>query len=144
MIREAIILAGGLGTRLKPVVGDLPKSLAPVSGKPFLGYLLDFAKKQGIQKFIFALGYKSELIESFVKEYMPGNSYLFSLEKEPLGTGGAVFKACKEITGTDAMVLNADTYFNVSFLNLSIIHELQKASCTLALKPMKSFDRWCG
>lgn len=142
MIREAIILAGGLGTRLKPVVGDLPKSLAPVSGKPFLGYLLDFAKKQGIQKFIFALGYKSELIESFVKEYLPGNSCLFSLEKEPLGTGGAVLKACKEITGTDAMVLNADTYFNVSLLNLSIIHELQKASCTLALKPMKSFDRY--
>ena len=142
MIREAIILAGGLGTRLKPVVGDLPKTLAPVSGKPFLGYLLDFAKKQGIQKFIFALGYKSDLVESFVKKYLPGNSYTFSLEKEPLGTGGAIFKACREISGTDAMVLNADTWFGASFLNLSIIHELQKASCTLALKPMKSFDRY--
>lgn len=142
MIREAIILAGGLGTRLKSVVGDLPKTLAPVSGKPFLGYLLDYAKKQGIEKFIFALGYKSDLIEAFVKKYLPGNSYMFSLEQEPLGTGGAVYKACKEISGTDAMVLNADTYFSVSFLNLSIIHELQKASCTLALKPMKSFDRY--
>ena len=142
MIREAIVLAGGLGTRLKPTIGDLPKSLAPVSGKPFLGYLLDFAKRQGIEKFIFALGYKSEQIESFVKKHLPGNSYHFSFEKEPLGTGGAVFKACKEVSGTNAIVLNADTFFNVSFLNLSIIHELQRALCTLALKPMNSFDRY--
>jgi len=142
MIREAIVLAGGLGTRLKPVVGDLPKSLAPVSGKPFLAYLLDYAKKQGIEKFIFALGYKSELIESFIKEYLPRSSYIFSVEEEPLGTGGAVFKACKEVSGTDTMVLNADTFFGISFLNISIIHELRKASCTLALKPMKSFDRY--
>ena len=142
MIREAIVLAGGLGTRLKPVVGDLPKSLAPVSGKPFLAYLLDYAKKQGIEKFIFALGYKSERIESFIKEYLPRSSYIFSVEEEPLGTGGAVFKACKEVSGTDTMVLNADTFFGISFLNISIIHELRKASCTLALKPMKSFDRY--
>jgi D-glycero-alpha-D-manno-heptose 1-phosphate guanylyltransferase len=142
MIREAIILAGGLGNRLKPVVADLPKSLAPVSGRPFLAYLLDFAKKQGIEKFVFALGYKTELIESFVKKYLPGNSYIFSVEEEPLGTGGAVFKASKEIAGTDAIVLNADTFFGVSYLNLSIIHELRKAACTLALKPMKSFDRY--
>jgi D-glycero-alpha-D-manno-heptose 1-phosphate guanylyltransferase len=142
MIREAIVLAGGLGTRLQPVVGDLPKSLAPVSGKPFLAYLLDFAKKQGIEKFVFALGYKTELIEAFVKEYLPGNSYIFSVEEELLGTGGAVYKACKGITGTDVMVFNADTYFGISLMNLSIIHELRKASCTLALKPMKSFDRY--
>jgi D-glycero-alpha-D-manno-heptose 1-phosphate guanylyltransferase len=142
MIREAIILAGGLGTRLKPVVADLPKSLAPVSGRPFLAYLLDFAKKQGIEKFVFALGHKTELIESFVKEYLPANSYIFSVEEEPLGTGGAVFKAGKEITGTDSLVLNADTFFSFSYLNLYIIHELRKADCTLALKPMKSFDRY--
>ena len=142
MIREVIILAGGLGARLKTVISELPKSLAPVAGKPFLAYLLDFAKKQGIKKFVFALGYKTELIETFVKEYLPGDSYIFSVEDEPLGTGGAIFKACKEISDTDVIVLNADTFFGVSFLNLSIIHELRKASCTLALKPMKSFDRY--
>ncbi len=73
MITEAIILAGGLGTRLKSVVADLPKSLAPVAGRPFLAYLLDYAKKQGIEKFIFALGYKTELIEAFVKIFTGGN-----------------------------------------------------------------------
>jgi D-glycero-alpha-D-manno-heptose 1-phosphate guanylyltransferase len=142
MIREAIILAGGLGTRLKPVVSDLPKSLAPIAGKPFLSYILNFARSQGIQKFVFALGHKATPIEAFVKEFLPGNSYTFSVEKEPLGTGGAIFKACKEIAGEGVIVLNADTFFGISLLNLSIIHELQKAACTLALKPMKSFDRY--
>lgn len=142
MIREAIVLAGGLGTRLKTVISDLPKSLAPVAGKPFLAYLLDYAKKQGIQKFVFALGYKTELIETFVKTHLPKGSYSFSVEEEPLGTGGAIFKACRELSDEEAIVLNADTFFGISYLNLSIIHELRKASCTLALKPMKSFDRY--
>jgi D-glycero-alpha-D-manno-heptose 1-phosphate guanylyltransferase len=142
MIKEAIVLAGGLGTRLKPVISDLPKSLAPVSGKPFLAYLLDHAKMQGIEKFIFALGYKTELIEQFVKQYLPVESYIFSVEKEPLGTGGAVYKACKQVTAHNAVVFNADTFFGISLLNLSIVHELRRAACTLALKPMRSFDRY--
>ena len=142
MITEAIVLAGGLGTRLKPMVADLPKSLAPIGGKPFLAYLLDYAKQQGIEKFIFALGYKTEQIETFVKEYLPEGTYIFSIEEEPLGTGGAIYKACKEVSTADTIVLNADTFFGIDFLNLSLIHKLRKAACTLALKLMKSFDRY--
>ena len=142
MINEAIVLAGGLGTRLQPLVSDLPKCLAPVAGKPFLAYLLDFARKQGIEKFIFALGYKTELVETFVRQYLPGGSYIFSVEAEPLGTGGALYQACQQVTGSDTIVFNGDTYFGISLLNLAIIQELRKAACTLALKPMKSFDRY--
>jgi len=142
MIKEAIILAGGQGTRLKSVVQDLPKCLAPVAGKPFLAYLLDFARKQGVEKFIFALGYKKELIEAFVRQDLPSGSYHFSVETEPLGTGGALYQAIKLVTGSDVIVLNADTFFGLSLLNLSIIHELNKAACTLALKPMQKFDRY--
>jgi D-glycero-alpha-D-manno-heptose 1-phosphate guanylyltransferase len=142
MITEAIVLAGGLGTRLKSVVADLPKSLAPVNGRPFLAFLLDFAEKQGIEKFIFALGYKAELIEAFIQEYLPQKNYGFSIEAQPLGTGGAIFKACEAVSTKDVMVLNADTFFGVSFSNLAIIHELQQAECTLALKPMRAFDRY--
>jgi D-glycero-alpha-D-manno-heptose 1-phosphate guanylyltransferase len=142
MIREAIVLAGGLGTRLKPAVADLPKSLVPVGGRPFLAYLIDYAKKEGIEKFIFALGYKTEQIESFVKGYLPSDSYTFSVEDQPLGTGGAIFKACHHVSTPDAIVLNADTFFGVSFSNLTIIHELRKADCTLALKPMNALDRY--
>src|SRR5450755_1730767 len=142
MITEAIVLAGGLGTRLKPVVADLPKSLAPIAGKPFLSYLLDFSKQQGIEKFIFALGYKSEQIEAFVNQYLSDGSYVFSNEEEPLGTGGAIYKACDLVSSSDTIILNADTFFGISFSNLAIIHELRKAACTIALKPMKAFDRY--
>ncbi len=68
MIKEAIILAGGLGTRLRPVVTDLPKCMAPVAGKPFLYYVINHLKKEGIQNFIFSVGYKSEAIIRFVKK----------------------------------------------------------------------------
>jgi D-glycero-alpha-D-manno-heptose 1-phosphate guanylyltransferase len=142
MITEAIVLAGGLGTRLKSVVADLPKSLAPVAGKPFLAYLLDYATQEGIKKFIFALGYKTEQLEDFVKKYLPETSYAFSIEQEPLGTGGAIYKACKLVSTNNAIILNADTFFGVSFSQLSAIHEQSDAECTLALKPMKAFDRY--
>jgi len=142
MIREAIILAGGLGTRLKSVVADLPKSLAPVAGKPFLAYLLDYAGQQGIEKFIFALGYKTELIEAFVKEYLPIGSYIFSIEDQPLGTGGAIYKACRQISEMHSIVLNADTFFAAPFSALAEMQHKQHALCTLALKPMTEFDRY--
>jgi D-glycero-alpha-D-manno-heptose 1-phosphate guanylyltransferase len=142
MITEAIVLAGGLGTRLKSVVPDLPKSLAPIANRPFLGYLLDYAKKQGISKFIFALGYKTELIEEYIKENLPVNTYAFSIETEPLGTGGAIYKACKIISGTNAIVLNADTFFGVPLSEFNEQHKLENATCTVALKPMKDFDRY--
>jgi D-glycero-alpha-D-manno-heptose 1-phosphate guanylyltransferase len=142
MISEAIILAGGLGTRLQSVVGDLPKCLAPVAGKPFLSYLLDSSKKQGIKKFIFAVGHKSDQVESFVKKSLPEGSYIFSTEEEPLGTGGALYKACSLAQGPHVIVINADTFFGIMYSNLTIIHELRKADCTLALKPMQAFDRY--
>ena len=142
MITEAIILAGGLGTRLQSVIGDLPKCLAPVAGRPFLSYLLDSSKKQGIRKFVFALGHKTDQIEAFVKKSLPEGSYIFSTEEEPLGTGGAIYKACGRAEGPNVIVLNADTYFGITYSNLAIIHELKKADCTLALKPMKAFDRY--
>ena len=67
MITEAIILAGGLGTRLRSAVPDLPKSMAPVAGKPFLSYVINYFKRQGIGRFIFCLGYKHELIEQYLQ-----------------------------------------------------------------------------
>ena len=142
MITEAIVLAGGLGTRLKSVVADLPKSLAPVAGRPFLAYLLDYAKQEGIDKFIFALGYKTKQIEAFIKDYLHEETYFFSVEDQPLGTGGAIYKACKIVANPDAIVLNADTFFGVPFAQLSKLHQQRNAACTLALKPMKAFDRY--
>jgi D-glycero-alpha-D-manno-heptose 1-phosphate guanylyltransferase len=142
MMREAIVLAGGLGTRLKSVVPDLPKCLAPVAGKPFLDYLLLHFREKGIRRFLFALGYKAEPVEAFVKSRLSSTEYVFSVEQEPLGTGGAIRKACRQAAGTEVLVLNADSFFGVDPDRLSAFHEEKKADCTLALKPMRQFDRY--
>src|ERR1051325_11298696 len=96
-ITEAIILAGGLGTRLGAVIPDLPKCMAPVKGKPFIGFVIEYLHKQGIEKFIFSLGYKYEMLkeylESLKQQLATRNQQLtiqYSIEEEPLGTGGAV------------------------------------------------------
>ena len=142
MIPEAIVLAGGLGTRLQSAVPDLPKCLAPVAGRSFLEYLLVCYRKQGVKRFIFALGYKTEMIESFVRETLFPSEYAFSIETHPLGTGGAVYQACRQVSGSDAIVLNADTFFGLKLSELSSVHRDKKADCTLALKPMKQVDRY--
>ncbi|HML57529.1 MAG TPA: sugar phosphate nucleotidyltransferase, partial [Ferruginibacter sp.] len=87
MNKEAIILAGGLGTRLRERVPDLPKPLAPVGGHPFLYYVIQYLLKEGIDTMIFALGYKHEMITSFVAQSFPKLKAVYFVEEEPLGTG---------------------------------------------------------
>jgi D-glycero-alpha-D-manno-heptose 1-phosphate guanylyltransferase len=141
-IKEAIILAGGLGTRLRSAVPDLPKCLAPVNGKPFIAYVTGYLQQQGIQHFIFALGYKSEAFDNFLQEYLPLRNYTLSIEDEPLGTGGAVQLACKHAKGNDILATNGDTLFKAKLNTLSLFHHQQIAECTLALKPMVDFNRY--
>lgn len=142
MIKEAIILAGGLGTRLRAVVSDLPKCMAPVAGNPFLYYVIEHFKLQGIGKFIFALGYKHEIVEDWLLATYPAAMLQFSLEKELLGTGGAIKLACSKSNEKNVLVLNGDTLFAVDLTQLSAFHQLCKADCTLALKPMEHFNRY--
>jgi D-glycero-alpha-D-manno-heptose 1-phosphate guanylyltransferase len=155
-IKEAIILAGGLGTRLRSAVPDLPKCMAPVAGKPFLSYLIDYLASGGVQRFIFALGYKSEAIEEFLGEKFarggttgsarpvtpsrPG--YKLSIEKEPLGTGGAIRLAGEQAEEDTVLVLNGDTFFGIDARELAAFHSQKQADCTLCLKPMQNFDRY--
>src|SRR3954451_3201181 len=93
VIKEAIILAGGLGTRLRSAVPDLPKCMAPVNGKPFLTYVINHLRREGITHFIFSLGYGSEVIVAFLEKNFRSLQFKTSIEEEPLGTGGAVKKA---------------------------------------------------
>lgn len=139
---QAIILAGGLGTRLQSVVTDLPKCLAPVAEKPFLHYVIQYLQKQGVNKFIFSLGYLSDAIESFLSENYPLLNYQLSIETTPLGTGGAIQLACKKADTENVLVLNGDTIFAVDINALLQLHSNKLAACTLALKPMKNFERY--
>lgn len=142
MIKEAIILAGGLGTRLRSVVSELPKCMAPVAGKPFLHFVIEQLKRQGINPFIFSLGYKHELIEEWLNAQYSMLNIQCSIEDEPLGTGGAVKLACSQATGKNILILNGDTFFNIDLELLSVFHETMNADCTLSLKPMQDFDRY--
>ncbi len=142
MIKEAIILAGGLGTRLRTVVSNVPKCMAPVAGKPFLYFVIDYLLKQGVSKIIFSLGYKSEMIVDYVNEAYPQLHKQFSIEEEPLGTGGAVKLACELATEKNILILNGDTIFKADINNILAFHLKNDASCTLVLKPMNDFNRY--
>ena len=142
MIKEAIILAGGLGTRLREVVADRPKCMALVNGKPFLHYLIDYLQKEGITQFIFSVGYMYEMIEDYLKSIRPTISYQISVEEEPLGTGGGIKLACKRAKEENVIVCNGDTMYKITIPEVSSFHILKDAACTLTLKPMQDFDRY--
>src|SRR5260221_7096633 len=120
--REAIILAGGLGTRLRTVVSYLPKCMAPVAGRPFLFYVINFLQSQGVEKFIFSLGYKHEAIEEYLHQRFPTVSYQIVIEEEPLGTGGAARLACSKTTGKNVLLANGDTMFKINVDALISFH----------------------
>ncbi len=142
VIREAIILAGGLGTRLRSAVPDLPKCMAPVNSKPFLNYVIKNLQKEGITHFIFSLGYKSEVITGYLEKDFPSLLFKTAIEEEPLGTGGAVKKALGIAKDDSVLIANGDTLYTIDAELLAGIHSLSGASCTLSLKPMKNFDRY--
>lgn len=141
-VTECIILAGGLGTRLREAVPELPKAMAPVAGRPFLSYVINYLRMQGIQQFIFSLGYRSEVIIDYLKNEYPLLQYRCVIEEEPLGTGGAIRLAIRESQTNDVLVVNGDTIFEIDLEGLFALHRSSHAECTLALKPMKNFDRY--
>jgi D-glycero-alpha-D-manno-heptose 1-phosphate guanylyltransferase len=142
MIKEAIILAGGLGTRLQPVVSNVPKCMAPIAGKPFLHYVIGFLQNNGIEHFIFSVGYMHEMIEDYLEGNYPQLNYTISLENEPLGTGGAIKLGCNKCLEKNVLICNGDTLYKIEILSLSKVHEKTNAACTLSLKPMNYFDRY--
>lgn len=141
-ITEAIILAGGLGTRLRDTVPELPKCMAPVAGRPFLFHVINALRMQGIERFVFSLGYKHEIIEEYLSTQFSTLDYQCVIEDNPLGTGGAIRLACENGQDTHVLIANGDTLFKINIAEVSAIHFATGADCTLALKPMQNFDRY--
>nr|Q9AGY6.1 RecName: Full=D-glycero-alpha-D-manno-heptose 1-phosphate guanylyltransferase; AltName: Full=D-alpha-D-heptose 1-phosphate guanylyltransferase [Aneurinibacillus thermoaerophilus]AAK27852.1 D-glycero-D-manno-heptose 1-phosphate guanosyltransferase [Aneurinibacillus thermoaerophilus] len=139
---EAIILVGGLGKRLRSVVSELPKPMAPIDNKPFLHYIFWYLNKQGIDQVILSTGYKHEMIETYFGNRYHGISINYSIEQEPLGTGGAIKKAFRKTTEENVVIINGDTLFLVDLRKMFERHISFKADLTLALKPMKEFERY--
>ena len=134
---EAIVLAGGLGTRLRGVIGEVPKCMAPVDGKPFLQYQLEWLSRFDVSHVVLSVGYLREQIVEFIKAREWPFDITFAVEKEPLGTGGGIRLALSKCRGKQVFVLNGDTFFNVDLDELTFT-----APVTLALKPMRNFERY--
>ena len=142
MVKEAIVLAGGLGTRLKGAVKDVPKPMADVNGKPFLEYLLTFLNRQGIEKIVLSVGYKYEIIRKYFGKSFLDMKILYSIEAKPLGTGGGIKKSLTLVDSNDTFVVNGDTFFNIELDKLFSFHREKEAVLSIALKPLKHFDRY--
>lgn len=112
---DAVVLAGGLGTRLRSVVADVPKAMAPIAGQPFLAYLLRFLESQGIRRVVLAVGYRHEIIRAAFGSRYRGLELVYSVEEEPLGTGGGLRMALPHVAGTFAFVLNGDTFLRLNY-----------------------------
>jgi D-glycero-alpha-D-manno-heptose 1-phosphate guanylyltransferase len=142
MEREAVILAGGLGTRLRGVIDDLPKSMAPVNDKPFLVYILDQLCRHRITRAVLAAGYRNEDIIAFFGNRYREIDLVYSIESEPLGTGGAIMKAAELVKNDSFLVLNGDTLFNIDLEDFRKTFKYSNASLSVALKPMTDFERY--
>lgn len=139
---ECVVLAGGKGTRLRSVVSDLPKCMAPVAGRPFLAWLLDDLREAGFDHIILSLGYKHEAVEAWVASRPDRDSITCVVEEEPLGTGGGVRLALRQAREDAVFILNGDTFFGVDYPAMQAFHRQSGAQATLALKPLRDFDRY--
>ncbi|WP_276132739.1 nucleotidyltransferase family protein [Polluticoccus soli] len=139
---ECIVLAGGLGTRLRNTIGDYPKCMAEVNGKPFLRYILDYLTLQNCTRLILSLGYKHEVINEWLKSQQYSFEIVPVIENEPLGTGGGIQLALKAAADDNVAVLNGDTMFNVEIVQQLELHKKLGAETTLALKPMSDAGRY--
>ena len=130
---KAIILAGGRGKRLRPITDKIPKPLIPINNKPLIERTINYLKKYGITEIIISSGYKSDLIEKFLKKKKNfGCEIIFSTEKTPLGTGGAIKKALKHVDEESFLVLNGDIVTNID------LKKILKKPNTIAANELKT------
>lgn len=139
---EVVILAGGFGRRLRTVLDNIPKPMAPVRNKPFLEYILIWLSRYNIRKAVLSVGYKYESIVSYFGNEFNKISLEYAIESEPLGTGGGILNALDKISDENFLIVNGDTFFPVDLNALLASHLLMNSNITVALKEMSNFDRY--
>jgi D-glycero-alpha-D-manno-heptose 1-phosphate guanylyltransferase len=142
-ITTAIILAGGLGTRLREIVSDLPKPMVPIRDRPFLEYQMDYWINQGISHFILSVGYLKDIIIDHFGNMYKNIPIEYAIEPDPLGTGGGLLMAAKGLK-TPFLVLNGDTFIEVDLNNLYEFHLKCKSMWTFSLFRTGKFERYMG
>ena len=142
---SAIVLAGGLGTRLRSVVPDLPKPMAIVSGRPFLEHLLDYWINQKVQHFVLSVGYRHEIIINHLGDHYKGAKIEYVIEESPLGTGGGLLLGAQKIGHEEPfLVLNGDTFFAVNLEKLISFSKIHKTDWCFSLFSAHEVGRYMG
>lgn len=140
---QAIILAGGLGTRLQEVIKDVPKPMADINGAPFLSYLISYLKNNGITKLVLSVGYLQEKIIDYFDDSYLEIDISYALENKPLGTGGAMVNSLKYINKNEpVIILNGDTFLNINYKKLLDFHQNKNSDLTMVLREMKDCSRY--
>jgi D-glycero-alpha-D-manno-heptose 1-phosphate guanylyltransferase len=129
---EAIVLAGGFGTRLRSVVPDLPKPMAPVNGRPFLELLLTSLSRKGFHRVVLSLGYMAEKITGHFGSSYAGMELLYAIESTPMGTGGAIRQASQHCTGSHYYVFNGDSYLDLEVAQVEAWWQRNRAPIIVA------------
>lgn len=144
-LTSAIILAGGLGTRLRSAVPDLPKPMAPIGDRPFLEYQLDYWITQGVSRFVISVGYRHEIIVDHFGNNYKGAELDYVIEKTPLGTGGGFLLATEKLNSNDPfLLLNGDTYFAVDLKVLMDFFRANNADWCFSLFRTNENGRYMG
>jgi D-glycero-alpha-D-manno-heptose 1-phosphate guanylyltransferase len=138
---EAIVLAGGFGTRLRSLVPDLPKPMASIAGRPFLEILLGNLARMGFRRAVMGLGYKGETIISHFGEEFRGLQLSYSVETTPLGTGGAAASAIDSCSGDHAFIINGDTFVDFDAAAVESAWQLRRNPIVVACE-VRDSDRY--
>jgi len=143
VVTEAIILAGGLGTRLRSVVPDLPKAMVPVCGQPFLTYLLRYLEENGVRRVVLAVGYRHEAIQDFFGSTYGALRLEYSVEQEPLGTGGGLLQAMPYVEGPFTFVINGDTFLRLDYQAMALrLESDEDIELVVALRSVADASRY--
>jgi D-glycero-alpha-D-manno-heptose 1-phosphate guanylyltransferase len=139
---EAIVLAGGEGKRLRPVIRDVPKPMADVAGRPFLWWLMSHLQQQHASRVILSVGYKAEVILDYFGEQFQGVQIAYSVEREPLGTGGAIKLALEQAVQRHVIVMNGDTYADLDLPAFITKFESSGSDLAIAVTHLKDVGRY--
>jgi D-glycero-alpha-D-manno-heptose 1-phosphate guanylyltransferase len=139
---EVIVLAGGEGRRLRAVVRDLPKPMADIAERPFLWWLLTQLNQQGVGRVILSVGYKAEAIQDYFGDAFNGTEIKYSVETEPLGTGGAIKLALEYVIQPHVIVMNGDTYADFELRGLLAARESSGADLAMAVTHLNDISRY--
>lgn len=142
MLKEAIILAGGFGTRLQSLVSDVPKPMAPINDKPFLNYILDYLLFYKIEHVVLSTGYLSEKICDYYQNEYKGIKISYTKEDTPLGTGGGIRLAMEKCIKKNVLVLNGDSFLDVDLNKYYNQHTSFHSDCSLALRKVDNAARY--